>query len=50
MRVGDVSAFEQVACAIPRTSAVIFHGQLVHKTGENTTDVPRTSGVIRFFP
>lgn len=44
-----VSRFEQVPCAINRGDVVLFHNNTIHATGENLTDTPRISGVIRYM-
>lgn len=41
--------FEQVPCAIARGDAVVFHRDMLHKTGENLSGQPRVSVVIRYF-
>ena len=41
--------FEQVPCAIARGDAVVFHRDMLHKTGENLSGRPRVSVVIRYF-
>ncbi|HYC45261.1 MAG TPA: phytanoyl-CoA dioxygenase family protein [Burkholderiales bacterium] len=43
------SRFEQVPCALKRGDGVLFHRDLLHKTGENLTGSPRVSCVIRYF-
>ncbi|WP_276784607.1 phytanoyl-CoA dioxygenase family protein [Thalassolituus oleivorans] len=40
--------FEKAACTLHRKSGVIFHQNLVHKTGNNLTTKPRLSGIIRY--
>jgi hypothetical protein len=41
--------FDQVPCAIGRGDAVVFHRDMLHKTGENTSGEPRVSVVVRYF-
>jgi hypothetical protein len=41
--------FEHVPCSIGRGDAVLFHRDLLHKTGENSSGNPRVSVVIRYF-
>lgn len=44
-----VARFEKVPCSINRGDAVLFHNNTIHATGENLTDKPRISGVIRYM-
>lgn len=41
--------FEPVSCRLKRGDAVIFHHQTIHCTGENLSDKPRLSLIIRYF-
>ncbi len=52
LRVDDSIAnqFEQVPCELKRGDAILFHPNLIHKTLENQSQIPRTSGIVRFFP
>lgn len=43
------SRFEHVPCAIKRGDAVLFHRDLIHKTGDNLVNQPRISIIIRYF-
>ncbi|PCK09839.1 MAG: hypothetical protein COA42_01940 [Alteromonadaceae bacterium] len=40
--------FDIVPCAMNRGDAIIFHQNIIHKTGINSTQRPRLSGIIRF--
>ena len=44
-----IQAFEPFTCAIPRGTAIVFHQNMVHRTGRNLTGAPRASLVIRYF-
>lgn len=45
----ELAEFPQVACTLPRGDALIFHENLAHSTGHNTSGLPRVSGVVRYF-
>jgi len=47
----DVDAqFEAVPLPVKRGDLILFHHALIHRTGQNQTDVPRVSGILRFTP
>ncbi len=52
LRVADSIAnqFDHIPCELKRGDAILFHPNLIHKTLENHSNIPRTSGIIRFFP
>jgi ectoine hydroxylase-related dioxygenase (phytanoyl-CoA dioxygenase family) len=43
-----VNKFEHIPCTMDLGDAVFFHQNTIHKTGENTTNIPRVSGIIRY--
>lgn len=43
-----VKGFDVVPCAMNRGDAIIFHQNIIHKTGRNRTKRPRLSGIIRY--
>lgn len=43
-----INNFQHTPCVTKRGDAVIFHQNAIHKTGINTSNTPRTSGIIRF--
>lgn len=43
-----VKRFDVVPCTLKRGDAIIFHQNIIHKTGVNHTQRPRLSGVIRY--
>lgn len=40
--------FPSVSCSISVGDLVLFHQNLIHKTGDNSTNIPRLSGIIRY--
>jgi len=44
------SKFEAVPLPVKRGDLILFHHALVHRTGQNQTDIPRVSGILRFTP
>lgn len=43
-----MGTFDIAECVLSRGDAILFHHNLIHCTGENLTDRPRVSGIIRF--
>lgn len=44
----DIAEYEKIPCELALGDAVIFDLNLIHRTGTNRTQVPRTSLVIRY--